>query len=695
MPTIGTIKISDIIWNIKEVVLKPQENVGLTKKHGARLLIDEIALEETPVYFKHSNTVGGLCWKHTAVHSLVLNNFSSAENIAKKIADGLIHISKEMTVITVSLFGEKHTLPILAAPTCKQETAEDMQDTLQMAIMAWESEGAEKVGPLWSVATDGNATRRRAGYKILSRLNLCTGKNEVTLDFDFRHIFKWICTLLRLQSGIVLNNGRVVNPNLLSRYLPLVPGYDTNHVTRLLVNPDNSEDVPRAVELKRGIIMLGKMPITDNSPEIIANRDAIRLLGELLEAFLAPFTTPSFSLSDCVRGLSKFASIRRFTDGSEELGLAKQQLLNSGDPFYPFDVGDNALEELFGRIRMIGGHNAAMNYKQGAVDIDAVLKRNPDMDPGSSRTKIDRIEGVDHLNKESWTGDVTSGSCDIGLAWKEGSTAAANAFRTSQVPSSMYDHPTIFRTPGVDLLRPFGGDKYPGIENDGDRSVHVLPSSEEDSPPIINTNFNFNNGDLDEIISSIESTSLEDQVEEADELALPSGPGIDPNDYLSYNGRWIHKATVVRLILCKNVSPKSKDRLRRVAGFSSGLANRKGKLDLNTGEICGADVFVVGDPVVTLLRSDKTLSLTLLRTTDIKEDGTPCSSIPCSTIENLQAKVALSGQILTIAVVPRLDSDGSAEDPSQDNSVELEQWAWMWDGCGKCSWHERLDGNHG
>ena len=64
------------------------------------------------------------------------------------------------------------------------------------------------VGLLWSFATDGNATRCKAGHCALVRnkldessplfgvltdipgLNLYTGKDTITLDFDYKHIFK-------------------------------------------------------------------------------------------------------------------------------------------------------------------------------------------------------------------------------------------------------------------------------------------------------------------------------------------------------------------------------------------------------------------------------------------------------------------------------------------------------------------------
>lgn len=37
-----------------------------------------------------------------------------------------VHLGKEMAVASISCFGEDGTYPVLAAPTCKRETVNDM-----------------------------------------------------------------------------------------------------------------------------------------------------------------------------------------------------------------------------------------------------------------------------------------------------------------------------------------------------------------------------------------------------------------------------------------------------------------------------------------------------------------------------------------------------------------------------------------
>ncbi|KAG5634391.1 hypothetical protein H0H81_002142 [Sphagnurus paluster] len=107
-----TIKISDIVWNIKEVVLKPRENVGLTKKCGARLLIDEIALEEGNVYFKHSKLLEG---------SVQLKQ--SGSTLMNHIAPSMDHVELFFVALQV-------TVLVRSSAACRSQ-GPDLKDTME------------------------------------------------------------------------------------------------------------------------------------------------------------------------------------------------------------------------------------------------------------------------------------------------------------------------------------------------------------------------------------------------------------------------------------------------------------------------------------------------------------------------------------------------------------------------------------
>ncbi|KAG0701489.1 hypothetical protein DFH29DRAFT_982714 [Suillus ampliporus] len=172
--------------NIRNVVLTTCTHSSLDSLRG-----------EMAVHFSKYNKVGGLCWKHSHTVEPVLRTYNSAVHIAQKIHAGELHLGKELTVID-------EIYPILAAPTCKNEDASDMEHILARAIGSWNRTGVSKsVSPIWCAA----------GHKLfvkfplppesplygtlvnLQGLNLFTGEGEIMLDFDFKHVFKCECFL--------------------------------------------------------------------------------------------------------------------------------------------------------------------------------------------------------------------------------------------------------------------------------------------------------------------------------------------------------------------------------------------------------------------------------------------------------------------------------------------------------------------
>ncbi|KAG1837377.1 hypothetical protein DFJ58DRAFT_734422 [Suillus subalutaceus] len=726
MPTIGPIRNEQFDENIQTIVVDTRSDS--LPLRGVSFMIDEIALEEMAVHFRKFNKVGGLCWKHSHVIDPVLRTYDSAVSIAQKLHEGHVHLGKELTVIGVSCFGEDEIYPILAAPTCKTEDASDMERILAQTVERWNSSNAvTSVGPAWSFATDGDATRRAAGHKLFVKtplppdsplygtlinmpgLNLFTGAGEVTLDFDFKHIFKRICTLIRSPAGIVLNNGRVINSMMLARYLVWLPAYEEAAVTKLLY-PDDPQDVPRAVELMLAIIEFShtQLHVTNDSFSLDIDTRAdvasIHLLSKLLESILIPFIRVDLSLAQQFEHLSRyshlafsffhahrrsFMSYQLYYDTQTMVknavfSLAKQQSLDPYAPFFLGDVGDDPLEILFGRTRMIGGHNSACSYAQAldrlaaAKDIDGVFKRHPELDPGHRRLKLTRHEGVDHINREIWKGDIISGRCDLPLSWRKGHDDALSILTMSQLDHTHYAYSALFTpTSGIDMLRPFGHNKYLGISNTDDElgdpsQVPRLPPPIQTSPTaqFLETVLGQDDvesadpgelqGEIDdeEAMLTFQEALIDDSPTDAppaqsnqplalDPLSppLPQGPGISPDDYLLYNRRWIHKQTVCRLVINKDFISKSLNRLERVrAGYTK--VNKR--IDMSAGRITEQNLFLVGDIFLTILRSAQTLSIGVLRSTTASLDGISRSSINTGVMKAPRTTAKITGQLLSI-----------------------------------------------
>ncbi|KAH7918867.1 hypothetical protein BV22DRAFT_1023900, partial [Leucogyrophana mollusca] len=697
MPTVSTISADQIIHNITNVVIEPRTRAGRDTIYGVSFKMDEVALEEMAVHFRKSNCIGGLCWKHSSCIDPVLHSCESAVTIAEKLKAGEVHLGKEMSVIAVSCFNEDGTYPILAAPTCKTEDASDMEMIFGLAINCWNhTEASAKVGPLWSFATDGDATRRAAGYKVFVKtelprtsqlygclgnmpgLNLYTGHDEVTLDFDFKHIFKrtynlcCVCTLIRSPGGITLDNGRIINSNMLRHHLSLLPGSDDTSAQKLLY-PDDPQDIPCAVELMNAIICLGELDgsASTNNGDVGAAADiaAIKSLAALLEALLRPFIDISLSLTKQVQFLSKashmafsFFRLHRHAFMSSQLYgdtqtmiknamfcIAKQQKLNPRAHFFLGNLGDDSLELLFARLRMIGGHNSAMNYQQAidrlnaATDIDAAFMRNPDRDSGHRRLNLNRAEGVDHIKRKDRKGDLVAGRCDLPSAWCSGHDGAIGVLQDACLPPDAYSFDSIFKQSGIDMHCPFGHDYYPGVLSDGEdedrSSVPARPVAATNDPECAGQD---PDRDMDSPLSNYSPTPPTrpetDDADDEDPLTfeealaeysptdvpppplnntnplsdsappLPAGSGVHPDDFLLYKGRWIHKQSVCRLIINYDFQSKSLNQLERVRGFTK----VNSKVDITCGDLTGGDVFIIGDPFLTLLRTDRTLSLALI-----------------------------------------------------------------------------------
>ena len=130
-------------------------------------------------------------------------------------------------------------------------------------------------------------------------------------------------------------------------------------------------------------------------------------------------------------------------------------------------------------------------------------------------------------------------------------------------------------------------------------------------------------------------------------LLLPTGPGIQPNDFLLMEGKYIHKASFCWIFFNSSFKAKSLNRLCHVRGFTS-----INKLH-ETGDISLLDdaesIFVAGSPFLTLIRfNDQTAALTFLHSTSILENSLSQTGINVNTLCSPAAKVKISSNLLLL-----------------------------------------------
>ncbi|KAJ7702667.1 hypothetical protein B0H17DRAFT_1194559 [Mycena rosella] len=329
--TVGDVNISDILENIE--ILFGDVDPGDCGRVCITLSQDEIAGDGRLCYLDETDEIGGLC-EHamTKLKTFKMGeDLTSVEAAVKAIRAGDIHVGKEFSVAAFSRhaptdYGAK---PVLLMPTCKKGSTQSSAEILQKLIHAWKLSpfGEAKHGPLKSIASDGDGRRRAALYLIcmhrqvgrddplyeflsdLAGLNLYTGVDGLTMDFDYKHLFKRLCTLLCSKEGMLVN-GVVINKALLGQWLEKLTGYDwSDESIHALLNPKDPQDVPRAVKLLCLIADLRPLDSTEFTPAEKNTHRAISLLGEMFDALVEPFINPALSLSEQITSLIKFAHI--------------------------------------------------------------------------------------------------------------------------------------------------------------------------------------------------------------------------------------------------------------------------------------------------------------------------------------------------------------------------------------------------
>jgi hypothetical protein len=290
-------------------------------------------------------------------------------------------------------------------------------------------------------------------------------------------------------------------------------------------------------------------------------------------------------------------------------------------------------------------------------------------------------KSVNHITCSNWAGNIVSGRCDLLTYWRKDHKEAVSILEWSKIPSTNYDFQTLFcQGSDVNLLCVFGGGKYPSIKDTQEEEVTELPPP----VPVMNISESVSVDTMVESLTIIEDRneplpSFEDAVSEDmhdpptdhveenlhDDIPScpPSGHRIHTPDYLWCEKHWIHKQSVCHILISPHFTPKSFDRLMHVRGYTH---IHKATALPNPDNILHGDKVLVGDLFITFVwTQDKQLTLALLCSTAINENGIPCSTITSATITSPHGNIKLSGDIM--ALVP---SQSFSDDP-----------AWVWNGC--------------
>lgn len=179
---------------------------------------------------------------------------------------------------------------------------------------------------------------------------------------------------------MVINNV-AVNQIILKKFLVLVPRQTRELVQKLLSTVD-PQDVTRAVELICAVANLCLLDISNFNPSKVRTVQALQLIGTLFYAMSEHFINHNLSLSWQMMLLSQYTHIalilyrqhgtsfmsNQLYSNSQVMVkstffyLAKQILMDLTLPVLLM-LGDDRLENLFGRVCMQGAHNGWLQHK--------------------------------------------------------------------------------------------------------------------------------------------------------------------------------------------------------------------------------------------------------------------------------------------------------------------------------------------
>ncbi|TCD63415.1 hypothetical protein EIP91_005414 [Steccherinum ochraceum] len=727
--TTGDIKLTDLMANIETMFKEVKPDGG-----GVTLMIDEIACDNRLCYLAQTDDIAGLCEHAASLNSVKMGgDLSVVHAIASAVREGKVHVGQEICVAAIARNNEKDygAKVIMIRPTCKQGSYVEAAADITLLREAWRlsSYGRALHGPILSIASDGDPKRRPALYqhcmthevkpndllyKQLCELlgfNLWTGSGGETHDIDYKHTFKRICTLLCTREGIVID-GVVIRKDTLAIWLQRLTDIDWSEDAiqslldldddkfecdpriEVLLRPKDAQDVPRAIKLLTLIARIRHLPSPKGNVYEQSIFRALSLLGEMLEALIIPFTNPTLSLSDQVVYLTKFAFLSCAFYMKHEGSFMPHHLYSDLQSMFKTFIariahtmnldperkvflcllGDDVLEVLFGRTRMIGGHSPNMDVSTfqtrcgTAHCLDGIFYKHPEWEQKPDRLKLIRARDMDHLSPRHWTGELRARCCDLKRQYEEGVRQAMDVLSTHKcsVQVDFFKHFHDGHARNIDLLRPKGG-KYPGVSAEVDRSLGEPAESDSNNSQCASTA-----DTLDDIIGTGRGLSVDGPAILAAEKAAAPKSSTHSVWMVLDGKKLVHKKTVLRVVLDPAADvdyKKSHDRLLRVRCFSiGGQSTDASKVAASlTRRPTVGNTFRPGSLYGTAICLDrKTTAFALMQCTSIKSGKELLRWAPTDELSLPRSPYDISGQILSLR-------------PSFSTSQPPELVEWIWD----------------
>ncbi|KIY71021.1 hypothetical protein CYLTODRAFT_158342 [Cylindrobasidium torrendii FP15055 ss-10] len=728
--SVTALTIVDMLSNLRTALaqVKPPSRRG-----GVTYAQDETACERRLCWDPTTDSIVGLCHHARRLTSLkVGEDMGVIDSVVKGLrVEKDIHCAHEMSVGVFGLHSARDysARPAFLLPTCK--TGLDMFDAaheIAMALAAWRmcEVGARRFGDVWILGSDGDAKRRAALYLVtmirklvpadpifpylagIPGMNLYCGQHFETASIDWKHTFKRVCTLFSSAEGLLVADV-IVTKTLLTHWFERIPGgYNWTHSgasPSTLFNFGDHQDVPRAVTI---LALCGELREIDEEKLDPAERHAfraLRLLGEVTSAVVNPFICLEMSLFDQMKSLAKFMylsfalySIYGSSFFSDHLYgdlqsiaqgaffvLAHSKVVGPDSEVFISLCGSDIVEVLFGRTRMLGGHNPnfdsiQMRHQVGsALRISELLADHPEWEPKARRLDTRRMRAVDHGAPRHQTGNRTAGSCDPVVAAMSGLKEAEDCLEKCENRTiSSFSILDALRQPNTDLRRPHGKG-YPGLSKSVDCAVQIAAAKVDemlgrDSEV---SSSQWEKVSEEQLVKIHDITTFDGDKQLAQELAESESESTAPPSpwlYLDNEHRQrVHKKRALR----EATSPgydlghhDSHDRLRRV---HTGEYSAADDWDRSLDPISSThhDAFGLNGLFATLVSIESHgIALAIAQCFGIRSREGCVTAVPFDEVSLVDSTYELLGQILDLR--PHVDDNDQLQWAWNSESIELE-----------------------
>ncbi|EIW76992.1 hypothetical protein CONPUDRAFT_62603, partial [Coniophora puteana RWD-64-598 SS2] len=469
----------------------------------AVLMFDELAVEKRLRWDDRTNCILGIARESVSKAGLEFTSMADIELLLDEIEKGEVELASEATVGALGFLGSNDTSiysarPFLLSGSSKRERAEDHADLIRTAISSVNTSPHCQHIRIVNIASDGEARRGRALallalrvalsptssiYSMLSTLrlmDLLVGSDDITIDKDYKHIFKRLRNAILRRLGILVN-GVVLLSGVVRTHLEDA-GHSQEHLNSVF-NVSDRQDVTLAYQLLRDIWQL---PPDSRDPLYSQTREALRTFGQMCRHLILPYICIELTLAEQLSHLSaaahlalglytapgagsRFLPPQLFFDimlmvKNVYFTVAKAKVDHPDSPFFLVLLGTDRLESLFGIIRTIVGSDVNVDMRQLAdrvtatIVVSTIFAIHPEWDQSPRRLHLPMltreevpIEKADHIRPRDFTADLTPGNITLQTTWKLGRREAEDAFGWI---SERLD--AIEAIPGATILAPTG-----------------------------------------------------------------------------------------------------------------------------------------------------------------------------------------------------------------------------------------------